>query len=120
MSKVEMGTLYDMNKSIMQNQKKLSENAINNKMKEMIPFFNEGTYYMMLCHERRDYTVFCRAPLSSLMMLFKDLKECLENRGEILSIDKTKDNKAYEIWIRNIEGTFAYYFFHYDEGVIEC
>ena len=43
----------------------------------------------------------------------------MENRGEVLSVDEAPGN-AYEIWIRNDQGVFAYYLFPYDEAVIIC
>lgn len=119
MEDVSLGTLYDMNKSILQNEKKMSINALNKKIKEMVNFFSNGEYFMLLCHERRDYTIFQLTTLNKIKTVSEELKICLNNRGEILSIDKVPGD-AYEIWIRNEEGVFAYYLFHYDEAVIKC
>ena len=119
MGDVSLGTLYDMNKSIMQNEKKLSTNALNKKVKEMTAFFTNGTYFMLLCHEQRDYTIFQLTTESKVQKALEELKVCLTNRGDILSIEEAPGN-AYEIWVRNEQGIFAYYLFHYDEAVIIC
>lgn len=80
-----------------------------------------GRYWMLLCHENRDYTIFNLSYSEKTGSIAKDLKETLFNRGLIVDIED-KENGAYEIWVRNSEKTeaHAYYLFNYDEGVIEC
>ena len=120
MSEVSMGNLYDLNKSAMQNEKALSSSALRNKLNEVKNHLFTKGYFMLLCNERRDYTVFNIKANENISIAKVDLKECLMNRGEILSIDKAEDGIAYEIWMR-IEGEiFVYYLFPYDMGVIEC
>ena len=123
---VELGmTLYDMNKSIMLNEKKLTNQKMNQKMKELTEYFANGTYFMMLCHEMRDYTIFQLTSKNNAKVAAEELRECLNNRGEVLSIEK--EGPAYEIWLRCFvdreaaEGNvYAYYLFPYDEAVIIC
>ena len=60
--KIEFGTLYDINKNIVkQNEIKLSEGILNSK-KEIIKNFimnkTDNFYFMLLCNERKDYTIF--------------------------------------------------------------
>ena len=45
--------------------------------------------------------------------------ECLINRGEIRGIDITKDKEAIEIWMSIEEDSYVYYFFPYDNAIIE-
>lgn len=117
---VDLGmTLYDMNKSIMQNEKKLSPSAIRNKMVEVARYFSDGEYFMLLCHDLRDYTIFKVETNDCGVTAANELRECMNNRGEILSIE-FESTGAYEIWIRNAEGVFAYYLFPYDSAVIIC
>ena len=60
-----------------------------------------------------DYTDKSRK-LSSILV-----DECLVNRGEIRGIDITKDKEAIEIWM-SIEGeSYVYYFFSYDNAIID-
>ena len=59
---VEFGNLYDINKNIVkQNEIKLNEGILNSK-KEIIKNFimskTDNFYFMLLCNERRDYTIF--------------------------------------------------------------
>lgn len=123
MAEIGMGTLYDWNKSAMEQMKGLNSTELKDKLRVIKEkLFNNGKYYMLLCHERRDYTVFnlLRGTRHDVpQRASNDLKECLENRGTILSIDEQSGN-AWEIWIRNTEGVFCYYLFPYDSAVIEC
>ena len=115
------GNLYDINKNIVaQNETKLSEGILNSKKEIIKNFINKtnNNYYMLLCNERKDYTVFHNNNLS--METAKILvDECLINRGEIRGIDITKNKDAIEIWLMIEDEAFVYYFFPYDMGIIE-
>ena len=123
-----MGTLYDLNKGLVQqNEIKLSEGILNSK-KEVIKNFiikNENNYYMLLSNERKDYTIFTMG-LGDYSYEDKSKKlasvlvdECLINRGEIRGIDITKDKGAIEIWMSIEEESYVYYFFPYDAAIID-
>ena len=122
MSEVQLGTLYDMNKELMKNEKCLSKTKLREVKQKLSQFFAEDEYFMLLCHDLHDYTVFrqnepfLKAAEESAKIL---IDECLFNRGEVLSIELTEDKLAYEIWIRNEEGIFCYYLFPYTQAVIE-
>lgn len=134
MSEIEMGTLYDLNKNLVQkNEIKLTEAMLNSK-KEIIKNYilkSDNTYYMLLSNERKDYTIFTMlTPESTANYVYsyeeKSKKlasvlvdECLMNRGEIRGIDLTKDKDAVEIWM-SIDGeSYVYYFFPYDIAIID-
>ena len=122
------GTLYDLNKGLVQqNEIKLSEGILNSK-KEVIKNFlvkANNNYYMLLSNERKDYTIFTMGSNDGYTYEDKSKKlvsilvdECLVNRGEIRGIDITKDKGAIEIWM-SIEGdSYVYYFFPYDTAII--
>lgn len=121
-----IGTLYDLNKEIVKQQEtKLSEATLNSK-KEIIKNFidkSDNYYFMLLCNERKDYTIFefteGRKWTERCMDCAKCLvDECLINRGEIRGIDLTKDKDAIEIWMIIDDNAYVYYFFPYDTGVI--
>lgn len=127
---VVIGTLYDINKNmIKQTEIKLNESVLNSK-KEIIKNFiykTNNNYYMLLCNERKDYTVFdfkrdrdnydWDEPIH--MSCAKCLvDECLIPRGEIRGIDLTKDRNAIEIWMVIEDEAYVYYFFPYDNAVI--
>ena len=123
---IEFGTLYDINKNIVkQNELKLDEGVLNSK-KEIIKNFimskSEDFYFMLLCNERKDYTIFDFKDYKTQERSFNCAKclidECLINRGEIRGIDLTKDRDAIEIWMIIDGEAYVYYFFPYDSGVI--
>lgn len=106
---IAIGTLYEVNKTLIkQNEKKLSTAVLNSK-KEIIKNFiykTNNNYYMLLCNEQKDYTVFdfkrdkdnydwdppiCMDCAKCLV------DECLIPRGEIRGIDLTQNQDAIEI-----------------------
>lgn len=119
---VSLGTLYDVNKSIINSMKKLSSEEIEEKTKEMITFIEQhlDNYYMLLCRERNDYTIFHKASEDNSVII-KELLECLDFRGTIKGLDATSDGYAYEIWITSEENeSYCYYFFPYGIAIVEC
>ena len=112
------GTLYDMNKQLMKNERKMYKAELNNKVTDIVNFISSHSnkYFMLLCNECKDYTLF-NIKENNEFLLEKEIKTCLKNRGDILSIDKV-DN-AFEIWIKINDECFCYYLFPYDVGVIE-
>lgn len=129
---VDMGTLYDLNKNLVQQHEvELTEGVLNSKKEIIMNYLRkmDNTYYMLLCNERKDYTVFRIGSYNEDIYLnhdhqYKELidilvDECLQNRGEIRGIDITKDKGAIEIWLLIDEEAFAYYFFPYDSAIIE-
>lgn len=126
MAEVNLGTLYDFNKEAMKNEKPLDPIMLNAKIKEVAEDIWDIVddcglqYWMLLCHDRRDYTLFNIIGAENAELIVKELRPTLLNRGQVISIDKQPDG-AWEIWIRDIETNenFAYYLFQYDNGVIE-
>ena len=127
-----IGTLYDINKNIVLNHEiKLNEGVLNSK-KEIIKNYLEKTsnsYYMLLCNERKDYTIFHIGSINEDIELDYTEKrkeaakilvdECLKNRGEIRGIDLTTAKDAIEIWMIIDDDAYVYYFFPYDAAIIE-
>lgn len=112
-------TLYDMSKQIVANEPPMKPEDYHRKL---INISNNifGEFYMLLCHERRDYSIF-KLGIDCLKTIFaNELKETLDNRGDIIFIDE-QPGKAWEIWIRDpqTKENFAYYLFNYDNGIIE-
>ena len=122
--KLSAGTLYDMNKQIMQTRKPLTELELGAIQPKVEDWFNMiiDTYAMLLCHDLRDYTIFHlyeNQNPNPPAVAAKELLICLKNRGEILSMDLNKD-KAWEIWLKINDKPYCYYLFRYDDAVIEC
>lgn len=118
-------SLYEANKQIMAQTGKplthLQLGAIQSKIED---WFNWqiDCYAMLLCHDRRDYTIFHLYETQNQnppAIAAKELLLCLEERGDILSIEETED-KAWEIWLKINNTPYCYYLFNYDNAVIEC
>ena len=126
MNNLEMGTVYDLNKQLVETAEKVISPYKLNEKKKIIKQFvreNKDNYFMLLCNERRDYTLFNiisnkeEDKLNELANIFVD--ECLQNRGNIKGIDLTENKDAIEVWL-SIEGeSYCYYFFPYNAGVVE-
>lgn len=126
MAEVNLGNLYDFNKEAMKNEKPLDPIQFNTKVAEIVEkMFTkceryDQHYWMLLCHDRRDYTLFNIVASEEANTIAEELKPTLHNRGYILAIDEQPDG-AWEIWVRDFDTqeNFAYYLFQYDNGVIE-
>lgn len=126
MSNLEMGTVYDLNKQLVQTTEKvISPYKLNEKKKLIKNFVREckDNYFMLLCNDRKDYTIFncisdkTEDKLNELANVFVD--ECLMNRGQIKGIDLTEHKDAIEVWLSIDDEAFCYYFFPYDLGIVE-
>lgn len=126
MAEINLGNLYDFNKELMKKEKIIDPIIFNTKVKQIAEdmftkaFNNDEHYWMLLCHDRRDFTLFNIIAATEVNDIIEEIKPTLTNRGQIITIDK-QPNGAWEIWIRDIETTenFVYYLFKYDNGVIE-
>ena len=112
-------SLYEYSKQVVANEVPMDPILFNKKMIEVSMDMVEHTYMMLLCHDRRDYTIFHIANTDKKIAA-KEISETLHNRGKILLVDKQKDG-SWEIWIRDslTDENFAYYLFPYDNGVVE-
>ena len=118
-------TVYEMNKKLVaQTTKPLTHLELAAKQKELEEWFNWiiDTYAMLLCHDRRDYTIFHlyeKENPNPPAVAARECLGCLTDRGEVLAIDQNED-KAWEIWLKIEDKYYCYYLFRYDDAVIEC
>lgn len=122
MGEIGLGTLYDMNKNAMNAEKPMSAYALRNRLDLVKKYFQDNKeYFMLLCREQNDYTIFkiSEKTVEKINEAASILGECLINRGEVLSIDKHDLGPALEIWLRINGENFVYYLFPYDEAIIE-
>lgn len=123
-TEVNLGNLYDMNKQIMnQIATPLNHLELASIQEKIENWFNWkiDSYAMLLCHERRDYTVFHlyeKANPNPPALAAKELLGCLTDRGEVLSIEQDS-NQSWEIWLKINNESYCYYLFPYDNAVIE-
>lgn len=124
---IDMGTAYDINKQLVSKyEKEITQNDYDNLIDKFIEYIdnNIDKYYMLLCNEEKDYTIFHfpndKKLIDTENKAFQELKECLFNRGSLYGFDITEDKKAIEIWLLKENGMHCYYFFGYGDAVIEC
>lgn len=123
-SEVTLGTIYDINKSLIkQKSTPLTEEELVEKKELIKEFFSNWAdrYFMLLCKEQSDYTVFnlsdreeAEADAAKILV-----EECLKNRGSIRYIDKQSEGAALEIWLMIEDNPYCYYLFPYNIGIIE-
>ena len=120
MGEITLGNLYDFNKSAMNSVDPLDIIEFNALTEKLVRDFmaRHITVWMLLCNERKDYTVFLAFSSQGIL---NELRPTLLNRGDILSIEKQEDGN-YEIWIRDKDSgeNFVYYLFDYSFGLIQA
>lgn len=99
--------LYELNKMIVSQLPRATEKDIQS-FKTILKDFSQtinSNYYMLLCKDISYYTIFTKSKTNEL---FEDLViECVQNVGDIITIEKTPEEQAIEIWICN-ENNDAY------------
>lgn len=122
-TEVSLGTLYDFNKNLIQQQPDLTAEQIKEKRKVVEDFIREknNRYYMLLCNDRKDFTVFTLldGEDKSAAAAYEMVDECLIPRGIIKDIDLTQYKDAIEIWMLIDDEMYCYYFFPYDNAIVE-
>ena len=121
-TKVGLGTVYDLNRAAMADWKPLSPAKEKKAVDNLWNYFNthHNKYFMMLCNELKDYTVF-HYTTENKKGFSDTIIECLKNRGNLISIDKASDGIAMELYIRyyDDETIHCYFLFPYDEAIVE-
>ena len=123
MTEFDLGmNLYEFNKKGMDQLDPVDPISLFTQIQDIVEDIltvSDAKYWMLLCNERKDYTVF-NLINPDINTFASDIKETLDNRGQVLSIDKQEDGN-FEIWIRDFDTkeNFVYYLFNYTYGVIE-
>ncbi len=121
---LEAGTLYDMNKQLVDQEKEMSKSKIRELTDKLFLWFvnqmDKRRYYMLLNNDKHDYTVFVLTEQALAHSAAKECIGCLTDRGGLVSGDKLQDGN-WEFWIHTPEGeSIVYYLFDYTQAVIEC
>jgi hypothetical protein len=120
---VALGTVYEVAKSAAKLEAPLTHTDLNKRLREIKQFFlaQNDKYFMLLNRETYNFTLFNLGNKDDITIkkIMEGLKECLNNRGNIISIDLTETKDAFEIWISADDEALVYYLFPYDTGVIE-
>ena len=100
---VEMGTLYEYNQQMyQQNVQPLNLEDIKeqtNNIEMWLSFLTDMKYVMLLCNERHDYTLI-HIHNYNYPKAAQEIIETAQNRGEILDIRYVSMDDRYEIWVR--------------------
>ena len=116
-------TLYEMSKQAIAAEPLMDGILFNQKIAMLADEMVKKEYWMLLCRERYDFTIFDIAENAKEKNIRKELMITLKNRGGVIFIDKAEDaDNVWEIWVRDPETNenFAYYLFDYTNGVIRC
>lgn len=122
---MKLGTVYELNQDLVEKKtKKMIEEEILNATEMITDFFKakEDMYFMLLCNEQKDYTLFNYKDNKNddkCSIAAKEVIECLSNRGELRVLDKTEKEDAIECWISDGKKCHCYFLFPYTNGVIE-
>ena len=120
--------LYELNKTLYKSMPEITFNELQEKKKEIKQWIEEcgDKYFMLLCRERNDFTLFhVVAPIikdDAFENIEKEVVDIVCSRGKIKSIE-TEDNfpeKWTQFWVEDNNEVYMYAFFPYDQGVIEC
>ena len=119
---IKGSSLYELNQQLMGKEKILTSKELKQEISKKLKDYFTEKYYMLLCHEERDYTIFNLFNVNENALfrhnVLEDLYECLINRGQVQSLDKLEDG-AIEIWIKKEDTSYAYYLFPCSPCVIE-
>ena len=113
-------TQYEINKMIIEQlncltpeEKSEKHELINNWQKKI-----KATYYAMIGKENNYYTIFKTGVIHELSNLGEGVLQCLQNVGDIYSIEETEAGDAIEIWVKYKNEPIVMYLFPYDNGVV--
>ena len=112
-NKIIVGSLYEMNKQLFKQIKPPSEQIINLELANIGAWFSANIntkYYMLLCKERSDYTLF-HLDNFNYNKAVQELKEVLEERGDIMGFDFIHGENAYQCWVRERDDEHQVYMF---------
>lgn len=114
--------LYELNRSIIEQQGALDQKAIV-KAHDVINVFADNTknnYYMLYGREINYFTVFAKHANWELENLALAVYECLANIGTVYSIEVTAEQDAIEIWVKDTAQDIltCMYLFPYDSGIV--
>ncbi len=120
-STVNMGTLYELNQSIMAQVPPMEPDMVDVELANVGVWFGSQRsfqYFMLLNNYRHDYTVF-NVTGTNYHKAKEELKGLLEERGRILHIEYNHDRGDYEIWVSIDDIPHMYILFPCNDFVIE-
>lgn len=128
-NKATLGTLYDINKSAYAAMPDMDAKAFGSMTTNVGLWFSsrpERKYFMFLCRELNDYTVF-HLNGTNYNLAREELIDLIKSRGACVGIEYDHAGDAYDVWVkRPIVGengqrveAFMYKLFPCDDFIIE-
>lgn len=97
---LEMGNLYDFNKTAYMKMPSIPANKAKEKFQDISAWFAakpSNKYFMLLCKELADYTVFNLSNgANSTLAAIQELEDLTKHRGTLLDISYNEDFNSYE------------------------
>lgn len=125
---ISAGSLYELNQKMYDKVKPLNMTQKKEQLSNLYEWAKEQRcdYLMLLCHERRDYTILhfkTREDKKYKNGIYTDLLECIDNRGKLLDVRYVQDQDAWEIWIRifadKAHQNYMYMLFNAEPFIVE-
>ena len=115
--------LYELNRSIIDQQGPLNKENIPEKMTLLKEFVEDtrNNFYMLYGKEISYFTLFIRDKIiQDFEGIDSAISECLIHVGPIHSIELTTNKDAVEIWVKDTEKNLltCMYLFPYDDGIV--
>lgn len=106
MADVVLGNQYDLNRDLWKQIATPTDKTIDLQLASLGAWlsyhYNKNDYFMLYCRELHDFIIFFFKN-QNYTKFTKELKECLETRGRILSIEYSHGSDYYECWVRQYE-----------------
>lgn len=122
MAEIEIGSLYDINKQIIGQDKILDQYELQRKVDELADIMIDSKYFALICNEKHYYTVFnCKE--TSTSNISRNVYDILTSLGDVCDIIPSSSNElTFEVWIKDYitNEVNMYFMTNWDEGVIEC
>ena len=114
--------LYELNRSIIEQQGPLSKEVLPEKMILLKEFVEDtkNDFYMLYGKEIGYFTLFMKDRIYDFETIDYAIAECLMHVGPIHSIELTANKDAVEIWVKDTERNLqtCMYLFPYDDGIV--
>lgn len=112
-------SLYDLNVSIMNQLHKIDDvEAAMDKIDAYREAHSNNKYFMLYGKEISYFTIFSIQKYAECDTLGEAVIECLNNVGEIKSIDLDENGNAIECWVTIDDESTCLYLFPYDDGIV--
>jgi len=117
---VNMGNLYDLNKTLYSKMPKMKTEDFQKDVLNIGMWFSSRTerrYFMLLCRELNDYTVFeFKAPKFDVAK--EELRSLILSRGIPVGIDYEHSSDTYDVWVKRGKEVYMYKLFPCDDFII--